>query len=129
MIAKVAAEGLKLRTTRTFWALAGSTFALILLIVVLSLSLDDALHSDEDAVRSLLGTASLSGLLMLVLGAVAGAGEYRHGTIASTLLVTPNRLRAVTAERVRDAARRFLDRRQSVTGFLVKEGPREEKKS
>ena len=100
MIAKIAAEVLKLRTTRTFWALAGSTFALILLIVVLSLSLDDALHSDEDAVRSLLGTASLSGLLMLVLGAVAGAGEYRHGTIASTLLVTPNRLRAVTAQTV-----------------------------
>lgn len=98
MRGKVAAEVLKLRTTRTFWALALSTFALILLIVVLSLILDDALRSDEDAVRSLLSTASLSGLLMLVLGAVAGAGEYRHGTIASTLLVTPNRLQAVTAQ-------------------------------
>ena len=98
MIAKVAAEVLKLRTTRTFWALAGSTFALILLIVVLSLSLDDELDSDEDSVHSLLSTAGLSGLLMLVLGAVVGAGEYRHGTIASTLLVTPNRLRAVTAQ-------------------------------
>ena len=100
MIPKVAAEVLKLRTTRTFWALAGSTFGLILLIVVLSLSLDDALRSDEDAARSLLSTASLSGLLMLVLGAVAGAGEYRHGTIASTLLVTPNRLQAVTAQTI-----------------------------
>ena len=45
MIGKVAAEVLKLRTTRTFWALALSTFGLILLIVVLSLSLDDALRS------------------------------------------------------------------------------------
>jgi ABC-2 type transport system permease protein len=66
--------------------------------VVLSLILDDALESDEDSVRSLVTTSSLSGLLMLVLGAVAGAGEYRHGTIASTLLVSPNRLRAVTAQ-------------------------------
>ena len=91
-------ELLKLRTTRTFWALAGSTFALILLIVILSLILDDALKSDEDAALSLLTTGSLAGLLMLVLGAVVGAGEYRHGTIASTLLVTPNRLRAVGAQ-------------------------------
>ena len=98
MIHEVAAEVLKLRTTRTFWALAGATFALILLIVVLSLMLDDVIRSDEDAVRSLITTASLSGLLMLILGAVAGAGEYRHGTIGSTLLVTPNRLRAVTAQ-------------------------------
>jgi ABC-type transport system involved in multi-copper enzyme maturation permease subunit len=94
----VTAELLKLRTTRTFWALAAATFALILLIVVLSLILDDELVADEDTVRSLLGTGGLAGLFMLVLGAVVGAGEYRHGTIASTLLVTPNRLRAVAAQ-------------------------------
>jgi hypothetical protein len=95
----VAAELLKLYTTRTFWALAGSTFALILMIVVLSLILDDDL-TGESEVRSLLTTGSLAGLLMLVLGAVVGAGEYRHGTIASMLLVTPNRLRAVGAQTV-----------------------------
>jgi hypothetical protein len=33
-----------------------------------------------------------------VLGGVVGAGEYRHGTIAWTLLVTPKRLRAVMAQ-------------------------------
>jgi zinc protease len=36
----------------------------------------------------------------------------------------------VTPEQVRDAARRYLDKRQSVTGYLIREGaPREEKKS
>lgn len=92
----VGAELLKLRTTRTFWWLSGSAVGLVLLIVVLSLALDDNLRSPTD-VRSLLSTAGISGLLTLVLGVVVGAGEYRHGTIASTLLVTPQRLRAVSA--------------------------------
>lgn len=91
----VGAEVLKLRTTRTFWALGGSAAALVLLIVILSLILDDQTSSDD--VRSLLSTAGAAGLLTMVLGVVAAAGEYRHGTIASTLLVTPQRLRAVSA--------------------------------
>jgi ABC-2 type transport system permease protein len=90
------AELLKLRTTRTFWALAGCTAGLVLLIVVLTLIIDDALDS-EDEVESLLSAGGIAGLLTLVLGVVAAAGEYRHGTIASTLLVTPQRLRAVAA--------------------------------
>lgn len=93
----VNAELLKLRTTRTFWALAGSAAALVLLIVVLTLILDDHLNGRDD-VESLLSAGGLAGLLTLVLGVVAAAGEYRHGTIASTLLVSPQRLRAVGAQ-------------------------------
>ena len=93
----VAAELFKLRTTRTFAAMVGATVALLLLILVLTLVLSDT-FSTENAVRSLKSSASISGLFMLILGVVAGAGEYRHGTIASTLLVTPNRLRAVSAQ-------------------------------
>jgi len=93
----VNAELLKLRTTRTFWALAGSAAALVLLIVVLTLIFDDQLNTSDD-VESLLSAGGLAGLLTLVLGVVAAAGEYRHGTIASTLLVTPQRLRAVGAQ-------------------------------
>jgi ABC-2 type transport system permease protein len=92
----VGAELLKLRTTRTFWWMAGSAVGLVLLLVVLTLAIDDDTRSASD-VRSLLSTAGIAGLLTLVLGVVAGAGEYRHGTIASTLLVTPRRLRAVSA--------------------------------
>lgn len=103
MIRLVGSELLKLRTTRTFWATVGSTFGLLLLLVVLSLALSDNFRT-EDEVRSLLSSASLSGLLMLILGVVAGAGEYRHGTIASTLLVTPDRLRAVAAQTLAVAA-------------------------
>jgi zinc protease len=43
--------------------------------------------------------------------------------------VRPERLRAVTADAVRDVARRYLDKRRSVTGYLVKPAAREDKRS
>jgi ABC-2 type transport system permease protein len=91
------AELLKLRTARTYWALAGAALGLVVLITVLTLALTDDFRTEDD-VRSVLATAGASGLLMLVLGVVASAGEYRHGTIASTLLFTPNRLRVMAAQ-------------------------------
>ena len=52
------------------------------------------------------------------------------GSTVEDVQARPERLRAVTAERVRDAARRYLDKRQSVTGYLIRDGAaREEKKS
>jgi zinc protease len=43
----------------------------------------------------------------------------------------PDRIRAVTAEQVRDAAQKWLDRKRSVTGYLIKDATpkREEKRS
>ncbi len=42
----------------------------------------------------------------------------------------PDRIRAITAEEVQDAARTWLDKRRSVTGYLVKDNsPQVEKKS
>ena len=89
----VGSELLKLRTTRTFWGLAAGAAGLVLLIVVLSVALDT--EPTEENVRNVMATAGFSGVLTLVLGGVVGAGEYRHGTIAWTLLITPKRLRAV----------------------------------
>jgi zinc protease len=40
----------------------------------------------------------------------------------------PDRMRATTAEQVRDAARRWFDKRRSVTGYLVKESQSVEKR-
>ena len=52
------------------------------------------------------------------------------GSSVEAVLARPERLRAVTADQVREAARRYLDKRRSVTGYLIREGtPREEKKS
>jgi zinc protease len=51
------------------------------------------------------------------------------GSTVEAVQARPERLRAVTPEQVRDAARRYLDKRHSVTGHLIREGAREEKKS
>jgi zinc protease len=52
------------------------------------------------------------------------------GSSVEAVLARPERLRVVTAEQVRDAARRYLDKRHSVTGYLIRQAaPREEKKS
>src|SRR5918999_1450989 len=91
VIRVVSAELLKLRTTRTFYGLAGAALGVGMLIVVLVLALSDD-PFDESDVRSLLSTAGGAGLLVMILGVVASAGEYRHGTIAWTLLVSPVRL-------------------------------------
>lgn len=49
-----------------------------------------------------------------------GAALTTGGTVEQ-VQSWPDRLRATTAEQVRDAARRWLDKRRSVTGYLVKD--------
>ncbi len=52
------------------------------------------------------------------------------GSTVEDVQARPERIRAVTAEQVRDVARRYLDKRRSVTGYLIRDGaPREEKRS
>jgi ABC-2 type transport system permease protein len=97
MTRQLRAEVLKLRTTRTFWALVGTILGLVVLLMILTVIFEDAPRTEDD-VRSALSTAGASALLLLVLGAVFAAGEYRHGTIAWTLLVTPDRLRVMAAQ-------------------------------
>jgi zinc protease len=47
------------------------------------------------------------------------------GTTVDDVSAWPDRIRSVTAEQVRDAARTWLERKRSVTGYLVKELPQE----
>jgi ABC-2 type transport system permease protein len=89
------AELLKLRTTRTFAALVGSSLALSLLVVVLVSLLSD--NVNEKDVHDLF-TADFSGLFILLLGVIGMAGEWRHRTITGTVLAAPNRLRLMAAK-------------------------------
>jgi zinc protease len=58
-------------------------------------------------------------------------GALTTGLSIDDLRSWPDRIRAVTAEQVRDAAQKWLDKKRSVTGYLIKDATpkREEKRS
>lgn len=86
------AELLKLRTTRTFAALAATAVTLSLLLVALTAALQD----DSDP-RTLF-TSDFTRFFILLLGAIGMTGEWRHRTITSTVLAAPDRLRLLVAK-------------------------------
>ena len=96
MIDLIAAEFLKMRTTRTFWWVAVLAVGLAVLVTVVTLATSTT-ESESDA-RSLISNMGIPGLFMIILGVVGAAGEYRHGTITSTFLVAPDRRRVLVAK-------------------------------
>lgn len=97
MSALLAAELLKLRTTRTFFALVGSGLALSLVLIVLNTLLSD--NFAEDDVRAAFA-GDFTGIFILLLGAMGMAGEWRHKTITSTVLAAPDRLKLIAAKTI-----------------------------
>jgi ABC-2 type transport system permease protein len=95
MRALLRGELLKLRTTRTFAALAGVTLTLSLVVLVLFATLQNDI-SEEDA-RSLF-YSDFTGLFIALLGVMGMAGEWRHRTITSTVLAAPDRMRLLAAK-------------------------------
>ena len=91
------AELLKLRTTRTFFALIGSALVLSLVLLVLNTLLTD--QFSEDDVRTAF-SGDFTGVFILLLGAMGMAGEWRHRTITSTILAAPDRLKLIAAKTI-----------------------------
>ena len=56
-------------------------------------------------------------------------GGLTTGSTVEQIRTWPDRIKTVTADQVRDAARQWLDKRRSVTGFLIKDIRPEEKRS
>lgn len=93
MIDLVAAEWLKLRTIRLLHGMIPAALAISLAAVagtVLSAADASALESTE-SIRRALGVTGAGVILVLVVGIIISAGEYRHGTAADTFLTTPRR--------------------------------------
>ena len=95
MNALLRGELLKLRTTRTFAALVGAALLLSLLVVCLTAALSDSLT--ERDLRQMF-TTNFSSLFILLLGVIGMAGEWRHRTIAGTILAAPDRLKLLAAK-------------------------------
>jgi ABC-type transport system involved in multi-copper enzyme maturation permease subunit len=97
----IRAELLKLRTTRMFWANALAALVFVPLSVATSiLGAGDpgpALTTSE-GLRNVISAGSAGSLVILVLGVLVMAGEFRHNTATSTFLVSPRRSHVVLAK-------------------------------
>jgi hypothetical protein len=95
MTALLHAELLKLRTTRTFIALTATAIGTSLTIVALVCLLT---RPKPHTVLTDVFTIDTSVIFILVLAVVGITGEWRHRTIAGSLLAAPDRLRFLAAK-------------------------------
>jgi ABC-2 type transport system permease protein len=96
----IRAELIKLRTLRSFWWTIAATLAFVPVSIAISMhggAGSPGVHTTE-GFRNVIAAASSGGVLMLIIGILVMAGEFRHNTIASTFLITPDRKRAVGAK-------------------------------
>jgi ABC-2 type transport system permease protein len=95
MRALLAGELIKVRTTRTALGFGAAATLIVVAIVLLStLASDPREVADKREVFAFGGAIAL---LMLFYGAVGATGEFRHRTLAPSVLIAPDRLRLVAA--------------------------------
>jgi ABC-2 type transport system permease protein len=96
----IRAELLKLRTLRSFWWTVAATLAFVPLTIAMAMNGGSGRPGIETAegVRNVIAAASSGAVLMVIIGIIMLAGEFRHDTITSTLLITPDRTRMVGAK-------------------------------
>jgi hypothetical protein len=99
----IRAELLKLRTTRMLYLNALAALAFVPVSVAISIltagdpGAGPALTTSE-GLRGVLSAASSGSLVILMLGVLVMAGEFRHSTATSTFLVSPDRSKVVRAK-------------------------------
>jgi len=96
----IRAELLKLTTTRSFWVCVLLPLALVPLIIaqtILGPGTGVTLDSSE-GVRRVIAAASSGTTMLVVIGILVMAGEFRHNTATATFLITPDRKRVVLAK-------------------------------
>ena len=91
----VAGELIKVRTTRTALGFAAASLLLVVAAVLITiLAGHPATITDK---RDALSFGAAIALVLLLFGAVAATGEFRHRTLAPAVLIAPDRLRLFLA--------------------------------
>jgi uncharacterized membrane protein YidH (DUF202 family) len=91
----IRAELLKLRTTRTFWAYVVASLAFVPVAIAQAIYGGSASLDSSEGVRNVMAAASTGGVMLLLIGILVMAGEFRHATATATFLITPERRRVV----------------------------------
>ena len=94
----LASELLKLRTTRVPYVLYGLTMLASGLVAAALVGSGQVDADDADRALSLAQGAGFWSMLAVVLGILIVTNEYRHGTITTTFLAEPDRLRVFAAK-------------------------------
>lgn len=94
----VAAELLKVRSTRSSWVLAAVAVVFCLMWATADVLVFPFDGPVDQQVEDAYGMAQQGYLLVLILGVLVAAGDYRHQTITWALLVTPRRGRVITGK-------------------------------
>jgi ABC-2 type transport system permease protein len=94
----IRAELLKLRTLRSFWWYVASALAFVPVSIAQAIYSGTASLDTSEGVRNVMAASSSGGVILLLIGILAMAGEFRHNTATPTFLVTPDRTRVVRAK-------------------------------
>jgi ABC-2 type transport system permease protein len=101
MIELVRAELLKLTTTRMVYSLLGALLLIVAIgAVAVTIDLSASELAGEEDQSVFFGTAATGIIFVLLLGVMMMSGEFRHGTITQTFLITPNRWKVLGAKLV-----------------------------
>jgi ABC-2 type transport system permease protein len=99
MIDLVRTELLKLATTRMVFGFLGALLLIVALaniVGALATPANDLVGEENQS--GFFGAAASGIIFVLLLGVMLMAGEFRHGTITQTLLITPNRWKVLGAK-------------------------------
>ena len=92
-------EWIKARSLASTWFLVGTVAVLMIAFAVIAAAVQGA-HSGKDDVTTIMSGASITVLVIGILGSLTGAREYGSRMIAATMSAVPRRWKVVAAKAI-----------------------------